>query len=350
MSIDRRKAFHDIANRRPAEVPYLVGAWQHLVGHEYGAREFANAYLDFVNRWDWEWVKINPRAVYYAEAWGSQYDPNDYPGVVLPRQIKPGIAQPEDVAKIERLDPRGDNAIGESLKAAALIREGLQDRAVLQTVFSPLSVLLQIADLPLYPGDPVARPIVSRDDVIAKQPDNAKAALKNIALTLADYAVALVTPTEQGGAGLDGIFFAETGIVSEGFFSREEYLEFSEPYDRIVIDAVRKANPDAVVLLHTCRKDSHPDWFVNSGAQIIQWDQYIGGNPPIDADLDTVPVGGASQNDFEPDADPEVVRRELAETIRKREGRPFLLAPSCTAPTPANEESLRILSDFRVDK
>lgn len=348
MSIDRRKAFHDIANRRPSEVPYLVGAWQHLVGHEYGSETFARAYVDFVKRWDWEWVKINPRAVYYAEAWGSQYDPDDYPGVVLPRQLKPGIAKPEDVESIGRLDPKGNNAIGENYRAAALIREELKDRAVLQTVFSPLSVYLQIADLPLYPGDPVAKPIVTRDQIIKDQPQNAKRALNNIALTLADYAVALVTPVEQGGAGLDGIFFAETGIVSEGFFSREEYLEFSEPYDRIVIDAVRKANPDAVVLLHTCRKDSHPDWFVGSGAQIIQWDQYIGGNPSIDADLDTVPVGGASQNDFETDADPEVVRREIQDTIDRRKGRPFLLAPSCTVPTPANEESLRILSEARV--
>lgn len=62
---NRRAVFHDIATHK-SETPYLVGAWQHLVGHEYGAKEFANAYIDFVKRWDWEWVKINPRAVLQA--------------------------------------------------------------------------------------------------------------------------------------------------------------------------------------------------------------------------------------------------------------------------------------------
>ena len=34
------------------------------------ADEFVDAYIDFVKQWDWDWGKINPRAIYYSEAWG----------------------------------------------------------------------------------------------------------------------------------------------------------------------------------------------------------------------------------------------------------------------------------------
>ena len=39
---DLRTIFHDIL-AGDAEKPYLVSAWQHLIGHEYGADEFAAA-------------------------------------------------------------------------------------------------------------------------------------------------------------------------------------------------------------------------------------------------------------------------------------------------------------------
>ncbi|KAB8287767.1 uroporphyrinogen decarboxylase [Bifidobacterium ramosum] len=344
---DLRAIFHDIV-KGTSDVPYLVSAWQHLIGHEYGAEEFAAAYVDFVRRWDWQWVKINPRAIYYSEAWGSRYDRDDYAGFVIPKKLKAGIETPADVAGIARLDPTKDEYFAEALAAAALIRAQLTDRAVLQTVFSPLSVLLQIADLPLYPGDDYATPTLTVEDVVLGQSDVAKRALDNIAATLADYAAALVTPTADGGAGLDGVFYAVTGTVSEDYFDDAQYREFSEPYDRIVIDAIRKANPDAVVLLHTCRADSHPDWFDRLGVDLIHWDQYLPGNPKADADLKATVVAGANAPLFASADNVEQIRKEIKGSIALRAGKPFLVAPSCTVPTPAADEALQALSDARV--
>lgn len=353
MTFDRRKAFHDIARNRTTDVPYLTAAWQHLVGHEYGAKTFANAYVDFVQRWDWEWVKINPRAVYYSEAWGSRYDQNDYTEFVLPKKLKAAIETPADLAKITRLDPKKNAIFAEALEAAGLIRDGLQDRAVLQTVFSPLSVLLQLADLPLYPGDDYATPTLTRDELVFEHAEEAKVALEAIARTLADYAAALVTPKDRGGAGLDGIFYAVTGTVSEGYFGKKQYAEFAEPYDRIVLDAIKAANPEAEVLLHTCRAESQPDWFDKEYAdaiEILQWDQYLEGNPQVDAGFEAVPVGGPSYEDFAPDGDANTVCADINEVTRLRRGKPFLLAPSCTVPTPASEASLTALSEGRAQR
>ncbi|NEG55189.1 uroporphyrinogen decarboxylase family protein [Bifidobacterium platyrrhinorum] len=344
---DLRATFRDIIHGT-SDVPYLVGAWQHQVGHEYGAEDFADAYIDFVRRWNWEWVKINPRAIYYAEAWGSHYDKDDYAGYVIPKKIDDIVTSTDDVAKIRELDPKENPYFAEELAAAARIRAAFTDRAVIQTIFSPLSVLLELADIPLYPGDAYATPSATVEQVVYARPDLAHAALGNIARTLAAYATALVTPAEQGGAGLDGVFLALTGTVSENYFDAGQYAEFSEPYDRIVIDAVRKANPDAAVVLHTCRADSHPEWFDRLGVDAIHWDQYLPGNPKADAPIKAVPVAGANVDLFVPGADPAQVTRELKETIALREGRPFLLAPSCTVTTPANEASLQALSDARV--
>lgn len=348
MTNNRRQAFHDIARHRSTDTPYLVSAWQHLVGHEYGADEFADAYIDFVKKWDWDWVKINPRAIYYSEAWGSRYDQDEYDGYVIPRKLQDAVTTADDLSKIVELNPKSNEVFSQQYASAAKIRAAFTDRAVLQSIFSPLSVLLQLADVPLYPGDEYATPSLTRDELVFEHAEEAKKALTNIANTLAAYASALVTPVEQGGAGLDGIFFAVTGTVSEGYFSKERYAEFGEPYDRIVLDAVKKANPEAEVLLHTCRAFSNPDWFDDYGVEIVQWDQYLDGNPQIDAPLKVVPVGGPSFTDFAVDGDAEVVKVDIDKVIKLCESRPFLLAPSCTVPTPASEGSLKALADARV--
>ena len=348
MTSNRRQAFHNIARHRATDVPYLVAAWQHLVGHEYGADEFADAYIDFVRKWDWDWVKINPRAIYYSEAWGSKYDHNEYDGYVIPRKLDDIVKTPTDLAKIVELDPKQNEVLRQQYDSAAKIRAAFTDRAVLQSIFNPLSVLLQLADVPLYPGDEYATPSLTRDELVFAHADEAKKALINIANTLAAYAAALVTPVEQGGAGLDGIFFAVTGTVSEGYFSKEQYAEFGEPYDRIVLDAIKKANPEAEVLLHTCRAFSNPNWFEDYGVEIVQWDQYLDGNPQVDAPLKVVPVGGPSFTDFAVNGDASVVKADIEKVIELRKGKLFLLAPSCTVPTPASEESLKALAAARV--
>ena len=345
---DFRDTFHEIV-RGTSHVPYLVGAWQHLVGHEYGAEEFARTYIDYVRRWNWEWVKINPRAVYYAEAWGSRYDHDDYGTFVLPRKIRAAINNPQDLVAIGELDPERNAVLSEELAASTIIRRDLADRAVLQTIFSPLSVLLLLADLPLYPGDTYASAKdITVHELIFDHPAEAKQALHNIALTLAEYARLLVRPLDQGGAGLDGVFYAVTGTVSEDYFNKTQYHEFSEPYDRLIVDAVHQENPDAAVLLHTCRAGSHPDWFDWPEVDLLQWDQYLPGNPKVDAPFHAVPVAGANWDSFIPGRDYGHIRSELSETVELSRGRPFLLAPSCTVPTPASDEALRILSEFRV--
>jgi uroporphyrinogen decarboxylase len=338
---DRRAEFAALL-RGGATRRFLTSAWQHFVGEEYDPVRFADATVAFNRTWDWDWVKINPRAVYYSEAWGSVYDADDYTGVV-PRLVSPAISTVTDLAKIRRLDSRTNPAFGEHLGSARLIREQIGDRALLQTVFSPLSVLLQLAGLPLYPGDavPGSSPTFTRDELLHSDPAATHAALAAIAATLAGYVANLIAPVEAGGVGLDGIFYAVTGTASAGHFDQRAFEEYSSPYDREVLAAAG----EGVVVFHTCRADSHPEWFADHRVDALHWDQFQPGNPTIDADFDLAVVGGVNSELFAVGSDQAAVSAQLEQTLAAAPERPFLLAPSCTIPTPADADSLRLLRD-----
>lgn len=343
MTLDRKQAFHDILNGE-GKTPYLVSAWQHLIGHEYGAEEQADAHIDFVRKWDWDWVKVNPRSAYYSETWGAQFDHDDYGSGRSPRLIKTPITKLDDLEKVTYVDPQSSEPLQEEVKAVARIHQALSDRVVLQTVFSPLTVLLGLAALPRVNHHPIYgnAPVLTRDELLYANPEAAKKALDAIAHTLADYVKLLVTPVEQGGAGADGIFYAVTGTASRGYFDQDKFKEFSEPYDRIVLAAAG----GHVKLLHTCKERSNPDWFSDYPIDALQWDPFLEGNPEITDRFGAVPVSGPDSTLIAQGADLDELRRQVRETIADREnGKPFLLAPSCTIPPRPGDENLRILRE-----
>lgn len=338
---DRRAAFHALL-RGEAGQRFLTSAWQHPVGEEYEAERFAAATVEFNRTWDWDWVKINPRAVYYAEAWGSIYDPDDYHGVV-PRLVTPAVASVADLAAIRPLDPRHNEVFAEHLASARLIRNELPDRALLQTVFSPLSVLLQLAGLPLYPGVPVAGSTApfTFADLVRSDPDGVRVALTAIAQTLADYVRALLAPPEQGGARLDGIFYAVTGTASAGYFDRNGFAEHSRPHDLTVLAAATAG----AAIVHTCGPHAHPEWFTDYPISALHWDQFQPGNPPLETSIAATAVGGVNNQLFAIGSDLTQVDAQLRTALAADLDRPFLLAPSCTIPTPADPASLQRLRD-----
>jgi uroporphyrinogen decarboxylase len=340
---DRRAEFAALL-RGGSPRRFLTSAWQHFVGEEYDPDRFATATVDFNRTWDWDWVKINPRAVYYSEAWGSLYDPDDYHGVV-PRLVSAAITEVADLAKIGPLDPRTNPALAEHIASARSIRGQLPDLALIQTVFSPLSVLLQLAGLPSYPGGEFAGSTAqfTRHELLRTDPALAHAALAAIAQTFADYVALLVAPVEDGGAGLDGIFYAVTGTASSGYFDKETFDAYSRPFDQVVLDAAG----DGLVVLHTCRADSHPEWFSEYTVDALHWDQFQPGNPALDTDFGVTVVGGVNYELLAVGADRSGVAAQLDATLAAPVGRPFLLAPSCTIPTPADPDSLRRLRAAR---
>ena len=67
-----------------------VSAWRHFLEDEHsGAERFANKMLDFQNTYDWDYIKLQPRASSFCEAWGQKYSYDDYMGSVVAPCIDP---------------------------------------------------------------------------------------------------------------------------------------------------------------------------------------------------------------------------------------------------------------------
>jgi uroporphyrinogen decarboxylase len=319
-----------LAGQAPDRPP--ISAWRHFIDHEHGAATLAQATIDFARQWGWDWVKINPRATYYAEAWGKIYDISDYRDV-LPRQVSTPIIRPADLYTIGRLDAATTPALREHLEAARLVRAGLPELPVTQTVFSPLGVLLDLAGRPAFARgavygstDPI--PLL---ELLSADRSGLHRALRAIAETLADYVSHLLSPS----VGLDGIFYAVLGTAQTGLLDAATFHELSRPYDEIVLAAA----DGAVRILHTCGPQSHPEWFINYPVDGINWDQQATGNPGLIAPLSRIAVGGVS-HELIATGTPDQVEAQTRAALRIADGRPFLLTPGCAIPIAVPDANL----------
>ena len=169
-----------------------IGFWGHDFIREWSAEGLAEAMLEMVQTYDYDYLKVNPRATYYSEAWGCRYKQLNDPkqGPELEHWV---LNQPSDLAEIRAVDA-GAGALGEQLEALRLIADGLAgDVPFVQTVFSPLSVVGRLSQ---------DRSIIKR--WMKEAPDALRSALEAITETLAAYAKLTLE------VGADGIFFPTT--------------------------------------------------------------------------------------------------------------------------------------------
>src|SRR3989442_1339682 len=80
-----------------------VSAWWHDFEREWSAADLAAATLEAYRKYDWDFIKVNPRASYFGEAFGAKYAPREGR---QPDLIEPGVSSPEHLRRIERQDGR----------------------------------------------------------------------------------------------------------------------------------------------------------------------------------------------------------------------------------------------------
>lgn len=328
--------FRALLAGEPADRP-AVAAWGHFVPEEQDPAALARAHVEFARRFDWDWVKVNPRNTHYAEAWGNQYDYSDYTGA-QPAQIAGAVREPADLWSIEHLPIRRTLPLIEHIDLLRLIRAELPGVPLVQTVFSPLTVLLTIVGQSRHVG---ARIKGGRDDLTvgrlsAENRAGVHRALHAIALTLADYVAGLAM------AGASGIFYALTSTPNDSLFSEPEFNEYSRPYDAVVLDAARSSGVRTI--LHTCGTGSHPERFVGYGVDALSWDHFAPRNADVDDIAGVLPVGGVDRQAVRA-RDVETVRAQSRAFIESRSGRPALLAPTCGVPTDLDNPALLALRE-----
>lgn len=313
-----------------------VSSYTHEVAAERNGDDLVAATLRNARAWDWDWIKLNPRTVHYAEAWGNEYDYDDYPVPFLPipAQKKALVNTPDDLWKVNELDIAGNAPIEEQLDVIRKVKEGAPDTPVFATLYSPINVLSKIAGLPLAPGLPApgSTTTLTIHDLFRENRAGVHHALHAIAETLAKYAEA------QKEAGADGLVFVVASITNPGFLSEAEYNEFSRPYDDIELEGA-----DGLLrIVHTCGAESHPQWFQEFPLEGINWDHEDPTNPDIGVALNKTKVGGVNHNLLAQEPTAEVldkIREEVTEA-RKVTGDVLVVAPTCSVSSKASHEAI----------
>ena len=305
-----------------------ISFWGHSYLKEWSAEELAAAMLDNYRTYDWDYMKVNPRASYHVEDWGAVLErSNDFNRG--PRFTHVPVSAPEDWRRLRPLDPQ-KGVLAEQLAALRLIREGIGGEAYfIQTIFSPLSIAKYLVG---NQADPVK-------ESIADSPDALRQALEVITETYRMYARASLE------AGASGIFFATTGWASGDQLSEDQYRAFGMEYDLRVLEAVAGTAPFNV--LHNCGDNIYFDLLAEYPVHAISWAATLPGNPTLGEGKQRTRkavMGGVSEKTTLADGTPEDVANEVRRALAETEGRRVLIAPGCSIPprTPvANLEAAR---------
>ncbi len=301
--------------------------WGHDFLREWSAEGLAAAMLESVRTFDYDYLKVNPRATYYAEAWGCRYRrPEDAAGQPEPEHWV--LHEASDLEAVKPVDGR-DGAFAEQLEALRLIGEGLGGEVpFVQTVFSPLSVVGRLAN--------------DRDPVqlwMSEAPEGLHAALDAVTETLAAYAGACLD------AGADGIFFATTEWATFDVLTWDQYETFGRPYDLRVLEAARGAPFN---VLHVCRPNNMLERLLDYPAAAVNWAVHAPGNASLGdtlAKTDKAVMGGVDERHALLRGGPGDVRSQVAEALHQTGGLRFLLAPGCSISPETPADNLRAAMD-----
>ena len=300
----------DTVDRVPASM------WGHDFEREWNVQTFTEAMVENFTRYDWDFMKVNPRASYCVEDWGVKVRPSGekYKGPVY--ESTP-IRTPSDWRKLRPLEPdRG--ALGEQLKALQLLNHAVgYDAYFVETIFCPLGIAKYLA------GNKRA----TVQQTLREDRSSIHAALRVITETFTTFAIACM---EQGASG---IFYATDKWASAGVLTSDQYREFGEQYDLEFLDAIKRGSK--FTILHNCGSHIFFNQLASYPVQVISWDANAEGNPNLGEGKKRsgkAVMGGISENTTLKNGTPNQVQEEVGKALELTGGRHFLLAPGCTIP------------------
>lgn len=305
---------------------FAGSAWRHFFHMEHDAAQTAEAMVGFQRTFDWDFVKVNPRADYHVEDWGlrQEWSRNEFR---KHRKTAFPVNRPEDWERIRPLSPAAP-VLAEHLRTVALVRKGVgREVPVLMTVFSPLAIAgRMVPDGALLAAE------------LRANPERIHRALRAITETFRAYAA------EIRNAGADGLFFATTQWASRQTISWAEYEAFGIPYDREVL---RATEADALNLLHVCGSENYLRELAAADypCRLYNWDADDPTNLPLDKAYDALPgrtlAGGIDRNGWFLHATPQEVVFQVQKLMRAHDGARVVLALGCAVEPEAPRENYR---------
>lgn len=316
------------AGQRPDR--FAASFWRHFFHKEHYAEGTAEAMLDFQKRFDWDFMKINPRADYHVEGWGLK---QEWSHDEFKKHAKSNfpVGSLEDWSDIEPLK-LSTPVLDEHLKVVSLIRKNSsKELPILMTVFTPLAV---------------AGRLVDDDNLLAehihKHPERVLPAIEAITQTFETFV------TELRNAGADGLFFATTQWASSNLISWEEYEKFGVPFDLRVINS---AGSDAINLLHVCSSNNYLKQLVKLDypCRMYNWDSDDPTNLPLDKGpqliTDRAVVGGADRAGWLLHGTADEMRHKMDQLKANFDPARLIVGPGCSIPPEVPLENLAAIRE-----
>ncbi len=302
-----------------------MSMWRHFYSRETSAEGLAEAMLAFQRRFDWDFMKVNPRASYHVEDWGvrlsfSGSDTREHALVDWP------VKRPEDWQKVQPLDIQ-KGVLGEQLKALRLIADGLKGQVpFLMTVFTPLSIAGRLAGS----EDAMVRHLQEHPRLVHQ-------ALEVITDTFARFA------RECLNIGASGLFYATTRWGTYDRLTQEQYNEFGRPYDLRLLQGLP---PAEFHVLHVCGSNNMLLALRDYPVAAFNWDTQDETNVWLQEGQKLTGkcvVGGVSHRTLLLTGTPEEVAGEALWTKNTMGSTRWMLGPGCTFSHQAPEGNLDAL-------
>lgn len=315
-----------IAGEKPDR--FAASFWRHYFHMEHNAEGTAEAMLEYQKEFDWDFMKINPRADYHIEDWGlkqvwshdefKKHTKSNFP-----------ISKVEDWDNIKAL-PSTSPALAEHLKVVSLIKKKSdRELPILMTVFTPLAI--------------AGRMFADRQmlvDHIRTVPEKVEAGLRAITDTFVEFT------SELRNAGADGLFLATTQWASEDMLTWEEYQRFGQPYD---LELIKAAESDALNLLHVCGSNNYLEQMsrIDYNSALYNWETANPTNLPLDKAVDVlkgkVMVGGVDHEGWLLQSDPDEVAYKIDELKERFDPTRLIIGPGCAVPPEVPAENLHAI-------
>ena len=307
---------------------HAASLWRHFFHMEHDAEGTAEAMLHFQREFDWDFMKINPRADYHVEDWGkklalSHDEFKNHTKLDFP------VKHPDDWLKIRPL-PTSAPGLAEHLKVVSILRKRSdRELPLLMTVFSPLAV-----------AGRMVRERGTLAEHLRDYPENVLSALRAITATFAAFV------SEVRNAGADGIFFATLQWASRDLVTWEEYRQFGIPFD---LQVIRAAEDSAINLLHVCSSNNFLQQLFEEDypAPMYNWDSHDPTNLPIDRSYDLLVgktvVGGIDQEGWLLHANPQEVGYQMDRLKSENDPARLIIGPGCVIPPQVTKENLKAI-------
>ncbi|HEY7125394.1 MAG TPA: uroporphyrinogen decarboxylase family protein [Ktedonobacterales bacterium] len=300
-----------------------VSMWGHDYQREWTPEGLAQAMLDNYRAYDWDYMKVNPRASYHVEDWGAKLVPSGNANEG-PRFTDVPVKEQGDWRRLRPLDPN-KGVLGEQLQALKLIGSELKGQAYfIQTIFNPLSVAKYLVGNTFEPVQ----------TSIEDNPGALKAALEVITETFMAYAQATLE------AGASGIFYATTGWASTDKLTVDQYRAFGMDYDHRLLEAFKRAPFN---VLHNCGDHIMFDLLADYPVHAISWAATFAGNPNLAEGKERTKaavMGGINEKTTLLKGSAQQVADEAHAALELTGGRRVLLAGGCSIPPASPKANL----------